>query len=201
MSVIDTVDGGIRTGMTVIVVGDRMTFVGRNEKARLPAGSTVIDGSGKYLIPGLWDMHVHTFFGDLGRDADRVILPLFVANGVTGVRDMGSELAPVLAARKAIASHRQLGPRMVVAGPMLDGPKTTYPASIAVKSEKDGRRAVDELLAAGVDFIKIQSNVPREAYFAIVDECLSGTCRASAMFPTRFGAAKPHKPVSEASST
>jgi hypothetical protein len=64
-----------------------------------------------------------------------------------------------------------LGPRMVVAGPMLDGPKTQFPASIAITTPEDGRRAVQMLAARGVDFIKIQSYVPREAYFAIADEC------------------------------
>jgi imidazolonepropionase-like amidohydrolase len=131
----------------------------------------VIDGTGKYLIPGLWDMHVHTFFGDWVPGGKEVTLPLFIANGVTGVRDMGSDLEPILAAAKEIDQHRLLGPRMVIAGPMLDGPKTQFPASIAIATPEDGRRAVDMLKSRGVDFIKIQSYVPRDAYFAIADEC------------------------------
>src|SRR4029077_2512874 len=85
--------------------------------------------------------------------------------------DMGSDLDPILAARSEIEQHRLLGPRMIVAGPMLDGPKTQFPASIAIATPEDGRRAVDMLKGRGVDFIKIQSYVPREAYFAIADEC------------------------------
>jgi hypothetical protein len=84
---------------------------------------------------------------------------------------MGSELDLILAARKEIAEGKLVGPRMVVAGPMLDGPKTQFPASIATTTPEDGRRAVDMLKSRGVDFIKIQSYVPRDAYFAIVDEC------------------------------
>ncbi len=170
VSVIDTTGGATRSGMTVIVTAERIAFVGRDDRASIPAGSTVVDSSGQFIIPGLWDMHVHTFFGDdLGQSANDVILPLFIANGVTGVRDMGSDLAHIVSASRDIAAHRLLGPRMVFAGPMLDGPKTTYPASIAIKSEADGRRAVDELAAAGVNFIKVQSNVPRDAYFAIAE--------------------------------
>jgi imidazolonepropionase-like amidohydrolase len=100
-----------------------------------------------------------------------VTLPLFIAYGVTGVRDMGSELEPILEVRAAIAQRRMLGPRMVIAGPMLDGPKTQFPASIAIATPDDGRRAVAMLAARGVDFIKIQSYVPRDAYFAIAEDC------------------------------
>lgn len=171
VSVVDTISGAIRPGMTVIVTGERIAFVGRDDRASVPAGGTVVDASGQFMIPGLWDMHVHTFFGDdLGDSANDVILPLFIANGVTGVRDMGSDLAHIVGASKEIGAHRLLGPRMMFAGPMLDGLKTTYPASIAIKSEADGRRAVNELAATGASFIKVQSNVPRDAYFAIADQ-------------------------------
>src|SRR6185295_5701227 len=104
-----------------------------------------IDGAGKFLIPGLWDMHIHTFFGTWVPGGNDVTLPLFVANGVTGVRDMGSELDLILGARAAIAERRMLGPRMVISGPMLDGPKTQFPASIAIATPDDGRRAVQML--------------------------------------------------------
>jgi len=86
------------------------------------------------------------------------------------VRDMGSDLDPILHARSEVAAHRLLGPRMIVSGPMLDGPKVAFPASIAIKRAGDGRHAVDSLKKRGVDFIKVQSGVPRDAYFAIADE-------------------------------
>ncbi|HMG23685.1 MAG TPA: amidohydrolase family protein [Kofleriaceae bacterium] len=142
-----------------------------DDDAGAPAGARTIDAAGKFIIPGLWDMHVHTFFGTWVPGGKEVTLPLLIANGVTGARDMGSELAPILEARAAIAQHRLLGPRLVVAGPMLDGPRTQFPASIAIATPEDGRRAVAMLAAQGVDFIKIQSYVPRDAYFAIADEC------------------------------
>ena len=83
---------------------------------------------------------------------------------------MGSDLDAVLRARSEVAAHRLVGPRMVVSGPMLDGPKVTFAASIAIATPDDGRKAVDMLKRRGVDFIKIQSGVPRDAYFAIADE-------------------------------
>jgi imidazolonepropionase-like amidohydrolase len=171
VTVIDTTGGPSRPNMTVVIDGERITAVQKKSHFRLPKQSHEIDGTGKFLIPGLWDMHVHTFFGDWVPGGKEVTLPLFIANGITGVRDMGSELDLILAARADIARGKLLGPRMIVAGPMLDGPKTQFPASIAIATPEDGRRAVDMLKSRGVDFIKIQSYVPREAYFAIAEEC------------------------------
>ena len=194
VTVIDVVNGQALPNMNVVVEGERIKQVGLASEGKIPKGAQVVDGAGKFLIPGLWDMHVHTFFGEQAPAGRDVTLPLFVANGITGVRDMGSNLDEVLQARADIAAGRLLGPSMIVAGPMLDGPKTQFPASIAITTPEDGRRAVDMLVARGVDFIKIQSYVPREAYFAIVDECKKknivfvGMCRtpfAGRKRPTR----------------
>jgi imidazolonepropionase-like amidohydrolase len=170
VTVVDTTGGPPRPDVTVVIDGDRISYVGKGH-FRAPKQAHVIDGTGKYLIPGLWDMHVHTFFGDWVPGGKEVTLPLFIANGITGVRDMGSDLDLIVAARRDTASGALLGPRMIVAGPMLDGPKTQFPASIAIATPDDGRHAVDMLKSRGVDFIKIQSYVPREAYFAVADEC------------------------------
>jgi imidazolonepropionase-like amidohydrolase len=171
VTVIDTATGALHPDSYVIVSGDRIEQVGTKHHVKIPKDGKIIDATGKYMIPGLWDMHVHTFFGEWVPGGKDVTLPLFIANGITGVRDMGSDLEPILAARVEIEQHHLLGPRMVVAGPMLDGPKTQFPASIAITTPEDGRRAVEMLKSRGVDFIKIQSYVPRDAYFAIADEC------------------------------
>jgi imidazolonepropionase-like amidohydrolase len=129
-----------------------------------------VNGTGKYLIPGLWDMHVHMVFGDWFPRGKEVTLPLFIANGITGVRDMGGELEVLQQWRKEISAGTLLGPRIVMSGPMLDGPKPRFPSSIAIKTPEDGRRAVDDLKQRGADFIKLQSLIPRDAVFAIADE-------------------------------
>ncbi len=171
VTVIDVTGAPAQPDITVVITGNRITEMGASGKIRVSTNAEVVDATGKFLIPGLWDMHVHTFFGKWVPGGREITLPLFVANGITGVRDMGSDLEPILEARKEISQGTLLGPRMVVAGPMLDGPKTQFPASIAISTPEDGRRAVDMLKTRGVDFIKIQSYVPREAYFAIADEC------------------------------
>jgi imidazolonepropionase-like amidohydrolase len=170
VNVIDTTGAPPRPDMTVIVRDGRIVEFGKSDAVHAPAGAKTVQATGKYLIPGLWDMHVHTVFGDwLPRD-EKVVLPLFVANGVTGVRDMGGDLDVLKEWRAAIAAGRLLGPRMIIAGPMLDGPAPRFPSSAPVANAADGRKVVDDLKARGVDFIKIQSLIPREGYFAAADE-------------------------------
>ena len=171
VAVIDAEKGAAQPDATVVVEGNRIMAVGASGEVRIPAGTRVIDGSGKFLSPGLWDMHVHTFFGDWVPGGREVTLPLFLAFGVTGVRDMGSDLDPILAARRDVENGSLIGPRLIVSGPMLDGPKSQFPAALKIATPEDGRHAVAMLKSRGVDFIKIQSYVPRDAYFAIAEAC------------------------------
>ncbi len=170
VTIIDVTDGTTQSDMTVITEKGHIAALGASTQLRIPSGAQIVSGRGKFLIPGLWDMHVHTVFGDWLPRNERVTLPLFVANGVTGVRDMGGDLPVLKAWRDAIAAGRLLGPRMVIAGPMLDGPIPRFPSSAPVSGPEDARRIVDDLKDQGVDFIKIQSLVPREGYFAAADE-------------------------------
>ena len=169
VAVVDVRTGTTRPGMTVTIRGGRIAAVAPTRRGR-DTGDRRIDASGKFLIPGLWDMHVHLAFGDWFPGARDIALPLFIANGVTGVRDMGSDLAPVFEWRKAIGAGTLIGPRIVTSGPMLDGPTPRFPSSVAIATPADGRRAVRDLQKQGADFIKLQSLIPREAVFAIVDE-------------------------------
>jgi imidazolonepropionase-like amidohydrolase len=95
---------------------------------------------------------------------------LFIANGVTGIRDMGGDLDTLLHWRTETGSGTSLGPRMIVAGPMLDGPKSHFPSSLSLTTAADGKKAVDDLKIKGVDFIKVQSYITRDAYFAVASE-------------------------------
>src|SRR5579872_2641955 len=168
VTVIDTTGGPVQAHRTVVVQDGRIVDVYAADFR--DKNALRVDGRGRFLIPGLWDMHVHTAFGDWFPKGKEVALPLFIANGVTGVRDMGGELDLLRDWRKEIRAGTLLGPRMVVAGPMLDGPKPRFPSSVAITTPEDGRRAVDDLKKRGVDFIKLQSLIPREAVFAIADE-------------------------------
>ncbi|AFL86412.1 amidohydrolase, imidazolonepropionase [Terriglobus roseus DSM 18391] len=169
VNVIDTVTGNIATDRTVVVNGNRIAKIAPSRKLSHPTGR-IIDARGKYLIPGLWDMHTHVYYGKTAAQGTDLILPLFIANGVTGIRDMGSDLDKIVQARNEAAAHRLTAPRLWVSGPMLNGPGETYAGSIATTNATDAVKVVDTLLRHGADFIKIQSDMPRDAYFAAVTE-------------------------------
>jgi imidazolonepropionase-like amidohydrolase len=169
VTVIDATGAAAKPDMTVIVRGGRIAAIEGGSR-KLPKQAQVVDGRGKFLIPGLWDMHVHTNFGDWLPGGKEIILPLFVANGITGVRDMGGDLHQLQEWRDQINAGSTMGPRMVISGPMIDGAPPHFPASIPVATAAEGRKAVDDLRLGGADFIKVQSYIPRDAYFAVAEE-------------------------------
>ena len=170
VTTIDVHTGVLQADQTVVIEGTLIRSVGPSSSTKPPQNARGIDCTGLFLIPGLWDMHVHLEFGDWFPHAKEISLPLFIANGVTGVRDMGSELETLQAWRKEIEADRLVGPRILTSGPMLDGPKPRFPSSVAISTPEDGRRAVRDLKTRGADFIKLQSLIPRDAVFAIADE-------------------------------
>ena len=170
VTVVDVRSGTLQPNQTVVLERNHISSIGPSKSAKYPRNTATLNCKGLFLIPGLWDMHVHLVFGDWFPGAQDISLPLFVANGITGVRDMGSELDVVQNWRNEIEARRQIGPRIFTAGPMLDGPKPRFPSSIAISTPEDGRRAVADLKRRGADFIKLQSLIPRDAVFAVADE-------------------------------
>lgn len=171
VTIVDVMNGRLQQRKTIVVEGKRIVRI-ENSNAATRATATM-DGTGMFVIPGLWDMHIHAHFtNDTARfhSTSQVMLPLFVVNGVTGVRDLGSNLEVTLATRDSIAAHQLIGPRMLVSGPMIDGPTTRYAAAIKVATPDEARAAIRMLNQRGVDLIKTQTLIPRDAYFALADE-------------------------------
>ena len=180
MTVIDTASGKESTDQTVVVSGDRISELKDSKKLKPAASTKVVDGTGKYLIPGLWDMHVHTW------DYESTY-PLYIANGVTGVRDMfGPEDANAF--RRELATKATLGPRFYLASPILDGHPAVWSKSIEVTSADQARTVVDEQQRRGADFIKEYSRLSREAYFAIMAESARLGIPAAGHVPLRVSA-------------
>jgi imidazolonepropionase-like amidohydrolase len=177
VNVVDVAGGVALSDRTVLVAGGRIERVAPAGADPPPGGARVVAGSGRWLVPGLWDMHAHTSRPE--RD-----LALSLANGITAIRDMGGEapgnpargpgtfsvawetLRPV---RDDIAAGRTRGPRLFGAGVMLDAPKP-YAGTRGVADATDARRIVRELQAQRVDFIKVGSGVTRDAYAGLVEE-------------------------------
>jgi imidazolonepropionase-like amidohydrolase len=145
---------------TVIVRGDRIVAVGPTASVQVPAGARTIDARGKWLIPGLADMHVHTF--------DPRQLALFVTRGVTTVRILWGDPATI-GARDAIKrGDRRLAPTIYTAGEIVDGDPPIWPGSIGVKTAAEATAVVERQHAAGYDYVKVYSLLPADAYDAIV---------------------------------
>ena len=162
VTVIDVRAGAEQGPVTVVTSGSIIAAVG--PQVRVPKNAEVIDGTGKFLIPGLWDMHVH--HQATGPEA----VDLFVANGVVGTRDMGADLDFILQLRDQIKRGELLGPEILAAGPILDDRPADWPYRRRVTTVHEARKAVSDLRSAGVDFIKVHDSTPREVFFAIAEE-------------------------------
>ncbi len=163
VTVIDTTGGPAKVNMTVLIQGQQIVSVGPTAAIPTPKDAHVIDAAGKFLIPGLWDMHVH----GTGRPG---FLDLFIANGVTGVRDMFGPLDEIQRRREEIRAGARFGPRIVAAGRMLDGPNPIIPGATAINRPDEGRDAVIGAKKEGSDFIKVYSLLSRDSYYAIASE-------------------------------
>lgn len=188
VSVVDVDGGVVIPGQTVIVLSDRIASVGPPDEVDIPRGATEIDGSGRYLIPGLWDMHVHTSSDRITRET---LLPLFIANGVTGVRIMAadcfeeqapgceeegfSEPLPTITEvrrwKTEIAAGQLTGPRMLAGSFYLNSPGPDEESTpYYPRTEEHGREHAQLLAERGVDFIKIYSGVAPEAFLGVSQE-------------------------------
>ncbi|GAA0975723.1 amidohydrolase family protein [Nocardiopsis tropica] len=170
VTVIDSTGGPSAPDRTVLVEDGVITAVGRTAEVPVPETASVVDLTGKYLIPGLADMHVHSDIED-----ERIIPALYLANGVTTVREMWGG-PRVHDWRRRIGAGTMSGPRWVVGGNLVDGSPSLWEdipgpaAPTVVKGAQDARRAVGETRDAGADFVKVYSRLDRESYLALMEE-------------------------------
>lgn len=182
VTVIDGRDSLPRRDITVIVQDRRITTVGPAASVPVPTNARTIDGRGRFLIPGLWDMHVHA---DV--PGSRAVLPLYVTNGVTGVRDMGGDWAALTALRDMVRAGTLAGPRMMLSGPYLDGNPQPIP-HFRISTPEDAVAAVDSLARLGADLVKLHTGLTREAFLAALREARSKGLRTGAHVPRVVGA-------------
>jgi hypothetical protein len=193
VTIVDVTDGSLSSGQTVLIEGDRIVAVGPVAEVAVPHDAEVVDAPDGYLIPGLWDMHAHTMSIPIARD---IYFPLFIANGVTGIRSMKTDcfeseqpdcseegLADPIPSiydikrwRAEIQAGTLVGPRIVAGSAMLDGTEPNKPSTVDASTPfipgtaEHAREHARILQERGVDFAKIYNFIPREAYFAFADE-------------------------------
>jgi imidazolonepropionase-like amidohydrolase len=185
-NVVDVARGRITQRQSVVVRGDSIVAVGPDRAlARRFEAKQNIDAAGKFVMPGLWDMHVH--FGG-GQDLiaeNKALLPLYVAYGVTAVRDCAADIsASVLEWRDAVANRQLLGPTIFTSGPKLEGYKPIWKGTLEVGTPAEVNAALDKLHGMRVDFVKITDNTLKpDIFLYAVKEAKRRGLRTSAHTP------------------
>ncbi|UOQ77338.1 amidohydrolase family protein [Hymenobacter sp. 5516J-16] len=167
-NVVDVETGRVRPNQTVAISEGQIRQVTASGPA--PAARRTLDATGKYLIPGLWDMHVHFRGGDSLAAANRNLLPLYLAHGITTVRDAGGDLTPsIFAWRQQIRAGQLAGPTIYTSGPKIDGPKAFWAGSLEVETQAQIDKALDSLQRLKTDYVKIyESTISREAFLSTI---------------------------------
>jgi len=189
VTVIDGTGRAPQSDQTVVIADGRIVAVGPAESITFDKTAHVVDARGKFVMPGLWDMHVHL----AGVNADPswskdTLLPLLLANGITGVRDMGGDLTALLAWKRDVESGALLGPHILASGPWLASRGKPSAEQIPVANAEEARAAVRDLKQRGADFIKIISLPSREAFFAVADEARRQNISFVGHLPLEVGA-------------
>lgn len=198
VTIVDVTDGSLHPHQTVLVEGNRITTVSPADAVGVSGEADVIDAAGGYIIPGLWDMHVHSVANVAVDKADRPIaaqdwhFPLFLAHGVTGIRNMNDGTGDVTleltkAIKRRLAQENPPGPpRFVAAGPSVDGDPPLGSNPVVVRIAAEARKVVEQLASSGADLVKVYEDLSREAYFAIMEEARSREIPVDGHVPFRI---------------
>jgi imidazolonepropionase-like amidohydrolase len=170
ITVIDATGQPPQADLGVLIRDGKIERIAKADRLEIPKNAQILDGTGKYLIPGLWDSHVHLTMATDQEGTRELLAPLLVAYGVTTVREMGGDWKRIVELRREIADGKVIGPRIFAPGPFVDGPQPASVNVLSVSNETEARTAVRKLKNDDVDFIKVQSGLSPEAYRAVLDE-------------------------------
>ncbi|WP_288342158.1 amidohydrolase family protein [uncultured Roseivirga sp.] len=182
--VIDVETGEIWSNQLIGINDGTIVFISDDDAKDYYAKET-IDANGKYVIPGLWDMHIHFRGGEELVEENKSLIPLFLANGITGVREAGGDMTQkIFEWQDAIEAGNMKGPKIFTSGPKLDGPGGTWAGSIPVTTQEEAVEAVDSLIDLGSDFVKLyDSRISRDAYIWILEEAKRRGIKTSGHMP------------------
>lgn len=180
-TVVDVERGTLVRDQVVVVRGDRIVQVASAAAARIPAGARRIDVRGQYVIPGLWDMHVHIALDSAlrtARDADtkrdaitRYFGGLFIAHGITGIRDLAGDAPTLRRIDSTLRTGSRVGPRLVYTGQKLGTAAVVPGAPFPVRTRDDVRASIAKLRASGATFLKLAPMLDPAMVAAAYDEC------------------------------
>ena len=162
INIVDVEKGQIQENQSVLIANKKIISVAKNIAD--PKDATIIEGKGKFLCPGFWDMHVHAIV------SYKSMLPLLVAYGITGVREMGTEFVDTMVyLRRMVNEQKIVGPSIYGTGPVLDGVPTILKPGLdfGLRTPAEARHAVDSIAAKGVDFLKVYEMLSPEVFSAI----------------------------------
>lgn len=171
-SIVDLSNGSIKTGKLIGIIQDTIAFINDMDDLHKFNSKQLVDANDKFVMPGLWDNHVHFRGGDSLVNENKNLLPLFIAHGITTVRDAGGDISSsVLEWKAKIKKGDLVGPAIYTSGPKLDGPKRSWAGSIIVENQEDVKRAIDSLEQLKVDYVKIYNgSLSVEMYYEIIKE-------------------------------
>jgi imidazolonepropionase-like amidohydrolase len=163
VNIVDVKTGKILKNKTIAIDNNRITAIYDNEIVGSDSTS-IIDGKGKYLIPGLWDMHAHYNWSHVDLD------PLLIANGITGVREMWGNMPAFVEIQKRPQQEGLLSPDVYLSADLIDGNPPAMPGSLVVTTPAEAVDAVKNQIDKNVDFIKVYSNLSEDCFMAIAEE-------------------------------
>ena len=166
VAIIDGTGAPLKRDQTIVVRGSHIDVVGPFAVTQVPVEARIIDATGKFMIPGLWDMHVHTHYQGIDH------LRLFIAHGITSVRDMGGgseHLGRINEWTRQIERGTITGPRIIPGGVLLDGPTSRWFHAHRISGPAEGQDAVRRLKGEGAAFVKVYDQLNHEAFVAIAD--------------------------------
>jgi len=180
VTLIDGTDRPPRQNVQVVVEGDRIANIVSMQHAVKSTGAAVVDGRDKYLIPGLWNNDLHA----VDYDSAKAALPSLLSYGVTTVRDMGAPLDDIVRLRAQLASQSVIGPRLFVAGPLMEGPvPIQMPLIVDIFNVTQARTEVRNLNEHGVDYVEVDTTLTPELYWTIAEEAHNQSLRLVGHIP------------------
>ena len=187
VTIVQVAEGKIIPNQVVVIKGDRIVETGSQAIEKKYAAKQTIKATGKFIMPGLWDMHVH-FGGDTLVDDNEQLLPLYLAMGVTAVRDAAGDISiDVLKWRSQINKAKMIGPRIFTSGPKLEGKKSIWPGDLEIENETELKLALDSLEKLKVDFVKITDNtLSPDLYLESIKQARRRGWKTSGHIPATF---------------